>query len=150
MHNRINNSRIGTRDKQGTVRESIILCCALFFLFNFLSSYFSENDCNASNLRLQAVAADSLTLTEMFHQKAVLEKIPAALTPFFFKKIPINYCDKELLMSVSGIGPVLADSILKTRKQVGFFQNRHDLLQVSGIGKSRMNRFATSFSFASK
>ena len=150
MLNRINNPRIETKDKEGTIRELILLCCALFFLFNFFSSYFSENGCDESNYTLQHLTADSLTLTKMFHQKAELEKVPAALTPFFFKPIPINYCDKDLLMSVSGIGPALADSILETRKHVGIFQNQHDLLQVSGIGESRMNRFASSFSFANK
>lgn len=150
MRNRINKSRIETTNKEGPTRELILLCCALLFLFNVFSSYFLENATNLSDFTLQAGSDNSLALLDNSDQKSELQEVPAALTPFFFKPIPINYCDKDLLMSVSGIGPALADSILKTRGRVGLFKNKHDLLQVSGIGESRMCRFASAFTFSNK
>lgn len=150
MLNRNNKNPVDTTDKEGTTIELILLCCALLFLFNLFFSNFWENTTSLSTFNLQVVSTNSLALFENSDRKLEQQEIPAALTPFFFEPIPINYCDKELLMSVSGIGPALADSIIETRKRVGMFKNKYDLLQVSGIGESRMRRFAPSFNFSSK
>ncbi len=72
----------------------------------------------------------------------------ASLTPFFFEPVPVNFCEKDLLVTISGIGPGLAENILRTRQDNGYFQDKFDLLLVSGIGESRMNRFAASLSFS--
>ncbi len=74
--------------------------------------------------------------------------VPAALTPFFFQPIPVNFADQELLATISGIGPELSAQIIKTRGSRGFFTKPEDLLAVPGIGRSRMHQFAPQFSFA--
>ncbi len=73
--------------------------------------------------------------------------VPAEMTPFFFQPIPVNFADQELLSTISGIGPKLADRIVKTRNSKGLFTGPQDLLAVPGIGDSRMNKFAPQFSF---
>lgn len=149
MLNRINPA-INTTVKEDTTQELILLCCVLLFLWNVFFPHFLENATSVPKFTLQAVSGDSLALIDTSDQKSELNEVPAALTPFFFKPIPVNYCDKELLMSVSGIGPALADSIIETRERIGLFKNKYDLLQVSGIGQSRMGRFASAFNFSSK
>lgn len=61
--------------------------------------------------------------------------------------IPINSADKDMLMSVKGIGPALAHDIVAYRKQVGPFRNGRDLLNLKGIGPKRADKFATAFTF---
>ena len=74
--------------------------------------------------------------------------VPAAVTPFLFQPIPVNFADQELLATISGIGPKLAAQIVKTRDSKGFFAKPEDLLAVPCIGRSRMYQFAPQFSFA--
>ncbi len=76
--------------------------------------------------------------------------IPPYLHPFFFKEVPINFADKSLLMTVSGIGPQLSREILRIRKTEGFFFSESDLLSVPGIGPKRMKQFAKQFSFSTE
>ncbi|MBW2659510.1 MAG: helix-hairpin-helix domain-containing protein [Deltaproteobacteria bacterium] len=73
--------------------------------------------------------------------------IPADLTPFFFKKLPINSAGKELLMTVKGVGPKLAESIIDARTQIGFFHSHADLLDIKGVGLKRAIYFETVFSY---
>ena len=81
-------------------------------------------------------------------QGAILKTAPAAVTPFLFQPIPVNFADAELLATIPGIGPELSAQIVKTRDNKGFFTQPEDLLAVPGIGRSRMNQFASQFSFA--
>jgi len=74
--------------------------------------------------------------------------VPAAVTPFLFLPIPVNFADAELLSTISGIGPGLAAQIIATRNAKGQFSSPQDLLTVPGIGPSRMNQFAPQFSFS--
>jgi len=80
-------------------------------------------------------------------QGANLPPVPAALTPFFFQPIPINSADCELLSTVKGIGPKLAQQIIDTRTANGPFKTASDLLTVPGVGPTRMGQFAPYFSF---
>jgi len=73
--------------------------------------------------------------------------IPANLTPFFFKKLPINNADKELLMTIKGVGPKLAESIIDSRAHKGPFHNSADLLDIKGVGRKRAMYFTTVFSY---
>ena len=72
---------------------------------------------------------------------------PAAVSPFLFQPLPVNFADVELLTTISGIGPKMAAQIVKTRDSRGFFAGPQDLLAVPGIGPSRMKTFASHFSF---
>jgi len=56
----------------------------------------------------------------------------------FPKNVDINRADKELLMQLPGIGPKIADAILKYRKVNGKFKNVNDLIEVKGIGEKTL------------
>ena len=74
-------------------------------------------------------------------------KIPVELSPLFFQPIPINSAEKEMLMTVKGIGPVLADIIIEYRLRNGPFIDKNDLKALSGIGNKRANYLATVLTF---
>lgn len=76
--------------------------------------------------------------------------VPAILTPIFFQPIPINEAGKDLLMTVKGIGPGLAESIVFYRQRFGPFLKISDLQNLRGIGPGRSDKFATAFTIAKK
>jgi competence protein ComEA len=51
-------------------------------------------------------------------------------------KININTCTKEELMSLPGVGEVLAERILEYREQTSF-KTLEDIMNVSGIGEKK-------------
>jgi len=74
--------------------------------------------------------------------------VPAIYSPFFFELIPINSANKDILMTVNGIGPALAASIVEYRNQFGPFKKSMDLQNLKGIGPKRAAKFTTVFTFA--
>ncbi|WP_459944878.1 ComEA family DNA-binding protein [Desulfocastanea catecholica] len=73
--------------------------------------------------------------------------VPAPYTPFFFLPVPINSADKELLMTIKGIGPALADTIVSYREQFGPLKNSLDLQNLHGIGARRAASLTTELTF---
>jgi len=69
------------------------------------------------------------------------------LSPFFFKPIPINSASMELLMTIKGIGPVMAETIVSQRRNAGPFRNPEDLLRIRGVGRKRMAYLANHLSY---
>ena len=65
-------------------------------------------------------------------------KPPAKLAPLFFKPIPINKADEELLITIPGIGPVLAKRIIEFRGQHGRITAIEELDEVKGIGQAKL------------
>lgn len=65
---------------------------------------------------------------------AVLLILPLIL--FAGEAININTADKELLMSVNGIGERLAEAIVAYRNQNGPFRSIEELAEVKGVGPS--------------
>jgi competence ComEA-like helix-hairpin-helix protein len=76
-----------------------------------------------------------------------LATLPADLIPFFFAPLPINEADQHLLETIPGIGPRLAQDIIRIRIEQGPFRSPEDLLKVPGIGVKRMQKFAEQFSY---
>ena len=52
--------------------------------------------------------------------------------------IPVNQADAEELITIRGIGPVLADRIINERETNGLFYYAEDLLSVRGIGEKTL------------
>jgi competence protein ComEA len=59
-------------------------------------------------------------------------------TPFAGQKININTASVELLDSLPGIGPTVAQKIVDYRKENGSFGRVEDLLKIPGIGPSTL------------
>jgi len=74
-------------------------------------------------------------------------QVPGNLTPFFFQPLPVNSAENEMLMTVKGIGPVLAGDIIDYRQQVGPFTKVEDLMSLKGVGLKRANYLATVLTF---
>ncbi|MGE4357362.1 MAG: ComEA family DNA-binding protein [Candidatus Omnitrophota bacterium] len=58
------------------------------------------------------------------------------------KKVNINSANFSELVSIPGIGPVLAESILEYRKKEGPFRNLDQLKNVKGIGEKKLKAIA--------
>lgn len=74
--------------------------------------------------------------------------VPARYSPLFFELIPINQANKDILMTVSGVGPALAASIVEYRNEFGSFKKSKDLQNLKGIGSKRATKFAAVFTFS--
>jgi competence ComEA-like helix-hairpin-helix protein len=58
------------------------------------------------------------------------------------RKVDINKATKRDLMSLPGVGEVIAERILIYREEHGAFAGVNDLLKVKGIGKKKLERIA--------
>lgn len=56
------------------------------------------------------------------------------------KRINLNTADKEMLMTLPGIGETKAENILLYRQQMGLFERKEELKNVSGIGEAMYER----------
>lgn len=75
------------------------------------------------------------------------DSLPADVRPVFFQPIPINHASEELLVSISGIGPVLARRIIFQRDIAGFYDDYEDLLVIKGIGENKAMMIAEYVTF---
>lgn len=73
--------------------------------------------------------------------------VPTQFSPLFFLPLPINSADKDLLMTIKGIGPVLAETIVSHRQQYGSIMNIDELSRVPGIGEKRGTSLVTELVF---
>ena len=147
-----------TYSKEGTGIERVVLFfCVLFLIVQMYSSLsFSKatipKESQLSILPTNVLAASSVSIGKSNCVLNNLELVNSRDTfhfaPFFFKPIAINYCNKELLMSIRGIGPSLAESIVVTRESLGSFSGPEDLLLIKGMGPGRVAKFKSSFSFS--
>jgi len=62
------------------------------------------------------------------------------ISNIFFLPIPINRAEKEVLNTLPGIGPVLAERIIQRRITAGPFRSKNELLQIAGIGPGKLDR----------
>ena len=60
--------------------------------------------------------------------------------------ININRAGEDELCNLSGIGPAKAESILKYRKENGFFSSKEELLNISGIGEKTLENIRDEIS----
>ncbi len=149
-----NRAELQQGQKEGAGQAVVLFCCVLFLTFqiySFCSPSFSTKQPVGD---LVVTAPQSLQLGAASERKKP-EDINQSFSPgnyhfspFFFELIAINYCDKSLLMSIKGIGPSLAESILLTRERRGGYKTAEDLLQVKGIGPGRLRQFTPYFNFS--
>ena len=74
-------------------------------------------------------------------KKGVAAKtLPPELCPIFFHPIPLNYADRELLLTLPGVGPVTAELILRKRLELGKIISSEQLMSIKGIGEKTAER----------
>ncbi len=56
------------------------------------------------------------------------------------RKVRVNSATKEMIMSISGIGKVLAERIVNYRDANGCFLDKRDLLNVKGISEKKLEK----------
>jgi len=66
--------------------------------------------------------------------------LPPAVANIFFEPISINRAGKEILSTLPGIGPMLAERIVLRREAKGPFRSKEELLHISGIGPKKFAR----------
>jgi len=75
------------------------------------------------------------------------ESLPLTCYPFFFLPLPINRADKDLLMTIKGVGPALAETIVNHRQEFGPILNIANLQAIHGIGRKRAILLANELVF---
>ncbi len=76
-------------------------------------------------------------------QKKLQEKLDLTVERCVNKVgVQLNTASKELLQYIAGIGPALADSIIKHREAQGLFKNRRELLHVPRLGEKAFEQAA--------
>jgi hypothetical protein len=97
-----------------------------------------------------AVRPDQLTPLALRLENGRLPTVigpPAVFHSFMFLPIPINEASRELLITVPGIGPRLAEQILALRDKKKQLAGPEDLLAIPGIGRVRLQHLAEHLSF---
>jgi len=64
-----------------------------------------------------------------------------------FTCINVNSATHDQLISLHGIGPVLAERIVDYRKKNGKFKNASELIKVKGIGNGKLQKIKDSICF---
>ena len=131
-------------------RFTIILFIASIFLFVFFIQRILLDNTEMLEQKQYDLQAGLMPLYSIINDRqgrAATYSIPAEFSPFFFEKMDINKAGKELLMTVKGIGPKLADSILQSRLEYGPFTKVEDLFKINGVGSKRAKYFETLFVF---
>lgn len=88
---------------------------------------------------LDGTGGISAALADDENNKAVARSLPAHVAPFFFLPVSLNRADAELLATLPGIGPKLAEKIIALRHEKGGFQEINELRQVSGISSRKLS-----------
>ena len=102
----------------------------------FLSQVSNQSDSSEFDSRVLALQYKSNLLQQA--------KLPPAVANIFFKPISINRADKDALSTLPGIGPTLAERIVKRREGRGPFRSKDELLHISGIGPKKLARLKDS------
>ena len=55
-------------------------------------------------------------------------------------KVNINTADKEVLSSLTGVGPVTAERIIEYRNKNGPFKSKEEITKVKGIGEKTFQK----------
>lgn len=90
-------------------------------------------------LSVSGTAETSVCETPYTESETVTETITRVTAEF---PLDINYASAEELTLINGIGETLAGNIIAYRNEHGFFYSTEELLNVKGIGKSKLGQIS--------
>ena len=97
----------------------------------FIIGFFAGRNVNRTPVQISAMpVAATAAPTEAAAETVPEETVPAIIN--------INTASAELLETLPGIGPTLAQRIIDYRTEYGPFQNTAELINVSGIGTKKL------------
>jgi competence ComEA-like helix-hairpin-helix protein len=133
----------------GRITLLFILMCSLllFDLVSNRSAFQGKTSDHCEQLYIASFDKLAVKSCSEADPKQQSLSFPARFSPFFYAAMPINSSSREMLMTVQGIGPAMAEDIIAYRRHFGPFTSSEDLLKVPGIGPKRAARFANDFSF---
>lgn len=140
----------GPRDGRLTVLLALAGCfLAAIAAGNYVNPLFSSTDLEHCE-QLGLSSSGHLLVKNCNDVKGFDDKsrVPSHLTPFFYQPVKINIADREMLETVKGVGPSLAEKILTHRRLVGTFNDPMDLQKLSGVGRKKAEALATEFNFS--
>ncbi len=129
-------------------KHGILILAIMTLLFaGFLVGFYigrnaSHGDVQVSRIPTATVAttaptaAPTIAPTQPSGTEATFPSVPATVPG---GKVNINTATKEQLMTLSGIGEVLAQNVIDYSAEHGPFQKIADLLLVEGIGEHRLD-----------
>jgi len=99
-----------------------------------------------------------ISLQEVFEDNPEKKRVPSDGALSFSQNHEISRNSPEKLLNINsatlvelealpGIGPILAEKILQTRKELGRFEHAEDVLKVPGIGVKRLERITPLITF---
>lgn len=93
-----------------------------------------------SNRWLLVVLTGCLLGSSFLGQVQRVLAAPSPKTAVQVEKININRADAGELDRIKGVGPMLAERIMKYRETNGRFERLEDLIRVPGIGQAKFER----------
>ena len=72
----------------------------------------------------------------------ILKHSDVYVVPFKENKpcIHLNHADEKTLMNLKGVGPSIAQRIIKYREEVGLFSSIEEIMNVKGIGQKSFEK----------
>ncbi|MFQ5543452.1 MAG: ComEA family DNA-binding protein [Nitrospiria bacterium] len=125
--------------RKRTMQKSLVVVLSLVFVFLF--QFWAESNRGEWLLPgLNGTAQISFVSSVLAGEKNV--PLPGS--------IDVNTATAEQLMSLPGIGPKLAERIIRDREENGSYKQADDLLRVKGIGTKKLERLRPFLLFSSK
>lgn len=137
------------RADDGRIVVILLLACS-FVILNLFSTFHPKKNGQRTVTKL------SYSKTKWLHSEEIACEIepysvdmtlPNNLRPMFFLPISVNSAHRELLLTIKGVGPNMADNIIAFRELNGPFRNAKDLMRLNRVGASRAKYFETILTF---
>ena len=90
---------------------------------------------------------ENTKVSPLAQEQKTADEIPATLSLFINRPLPINRAGREALEMLPGVGPHVASAILAELQHQGKFAGPDDFIKVAGIGPKNMQRLLPLISF---